>query len=646
MPRSKEGVKRTKINVESLTNAVNAVVNGSMSTRAAAEKFHVPRTTLQNHLRRQQADHPFVYKNNCDVWKVFSEKQEEMLCNYLITCSKMLYGVSRKEARKLAYNFAKVNSIEYPTSWNNEGQAGKTWYYGFMKRHKMLSLRKPQATSLSRATSFNRHNVSTFFGKYKELLNKHGFLPENIYNVDESGLSTVHTPSRVIAIKGTKQVGSMSSGERGINTTIIGGVNAIGNSIPPAMIFARVHFKEHMIKGAPAGTLGMAHSSGWSTTETFLEYLRHFIKHTKPSQDNKVLLLMDNHKSHISIEAIDLAKQSGVVMFTFPPHTSHKLQPLDRGVYGPFKKFYNAAATEWLQSHPGKPITLYDVAEIVGHAYPRAFTPINIQAGFKASGIWPVDENIFGDDEFLSASVTDRNPTDDSMKDPSNTTETPEGLPESASIDPSNSVAGPSGLCTFQSPEILRPYPKAGPRTGSTRGRRKQGKSRVLTETPEKEEIEAEHTKRQKKHRGKIQKITRKIVKESSSSSLEEVGEMEGNSSEDIDWPPVDSDKENELFDFENVYEGDFWLTKLEGKKKIHYFVAEVVAIDGEEYTIKYLKKVDSARNKFVYENEKTYIVTETDFIMKLPKPTSVGGSERQASQLVFHINFEPYTVE
>lgn len=62
-----------------------------------------------------------------------------------------------------------------------------------MQRHKEITLRKPQATSLSRATIFNHHNVSSFCNKYKELLEKYKFLPENIYNIDDSGVTTVHT---------------------------------------------------------------------------------------------------------------------------------------------------------------------------------------------------------------------------------------------------------------------------------------------------------------------------------------------------------------------------------------------------------------------------------------------------------------------
>lgn len=231
----------------------------------------------------------------------------------------------------------------------------------------------------------------------------------------------------------------------------------------------------------------MANVSGWSNTEKFLEFLNHFIKHVRPSKDNRVLLIMDNHESHISIEAINLAKENGIVMFTFPPHTSHKLQPLDRGVFGPFKKCYNAAATNWLQTHPGKPITIYDVAELTGIAYPRGFTPINIQSGFRASGIWPFNENIFGEDEFFSSNVTDRPLT-------THITGNCKYLPGSSKDESLAAITNPQ-VRTIQTPEQLRPFPKAAPRANTNRGR-KAGKLRVLTETPEKQEIEEQFEQR------------------------------------------------------------------------------------------------------------------------------------------------------
>ena len=84
------------------------------------------------------------------------------------------------------------------------------------------------------------------------------------------------------------------------------------------------------------------------------------------------------------------------------------MQALDRTVFGPLKTFYNTAASEWMIMHPGQPLTIYDIAEIVGTAFPKAFSTSNIQKGFEVSGLYPVNENIFHEHEYLSSYVTDR----------------------------------------------------------------------------------------------------------------------------------------------------------------------------------------------------------------------------------------------
>lgn len=85
------------------------------------------------------------------------------------------------------------------------------------------------------------------------------------------------------------------------------------------------------------------------------------------------------------------------------------MQPLDRGVFGPFKTFYNQTANNWMLTpgNAGKPITIYNVAQLAGDAYTRTVTPSNIIKGFKASGFVPLNENIFREDDFLPSAVTD-----------------------------------------------------------------------------------------------------------------------------------------------------------------------------------------------------------------------------------------------
>ncbi|KAH1021752.1 hypothetical protein HUJ04_011237 [Dendroctonus ponderosae] len=58
--------------------------------------------------------------------------------------------------------------------------------------------------------------------------------------------------------------------------------------------------------------------------------------------EDPVLLLLDNHSSHCSLNTYNFCKERGMILLTIPPHTSHRVQPLDVTFYGPLKTAYNS----------------------------------------------------------------------------------------------------------------------------------------------------------------------------------------------------------------------------------------------------------------------------------------------------------------
>lgn len=244
--------------------------------------------------------------------------------------------------------------------------------------------------------------MKIFFSKLKEVYERCQSFADGtrVFNLDESSTSTVQSPKNVIAQRGTKQVSQTTSFERGTLVTTCCIINALGSFLPPIMVFSRAHFKDHMIKDAPTGTIGLAMPSGWMTSKLFLEVMKHFIKHSSASNKNPSLLILDNHESHLSISVLDLVKSNGVAILTIYPHSSHKLQPLGKSVYGPFKAYYSSEMTSRLSQKPGIPLTIYNIALLVNKAFRRALTSTNIISGFKCTGIFPFDENIFQESDF------------------------------------------------------------------------------------------------------------------------------------------------------------------------------------------------------------------------------------------------------
>lgn len=73
------------------------------------------------------------------------------------------------------------------------------------------------------------------------------------------------------------------------------------------------------------------------------------------------------------------------------------MQPLDRSVFRPFKTYYNKAMNDWMAiyGNVSQATTIYDVAELIGRAFPLALSQSKIINGFKIAGLHPVNEYIF-----------------------------------------------------------------------------------------------------------------------------------------------------------------------------------------------------------------------------------------------------------
>ena len=198
------------------------------------------------------------------------------------------------------------------------------------------------------------------------------------------------------------------SAERGINVTMLGFINAGGGSAPPVFIFPRKKVAPVMFEKGPLGCIGLPHESGWMTGTNFFKSLQHFHSFVKCSKEKPVLLIMDNHISHLDLQAVTFSKDNGIILLTLPPHCSHALQPLDVTVYGPFKKRLGASQNDWMFVNPGVRISMKEIAELSKSPYENSFTTKKIIKGFKKTGIYPFNRFAIPDIRYAPSSVTER----------------------------------------------------------------------------------------------------------------------------------------------------------------------------------------------------------------------------------------------
>ena len=108
-----------------------------------------------------------------------------------------------------------------------------------------------------------------------------------------------------------------------------------------------------------------------------------------------VYLLLDSNESHKSFEVILFTRDNGVVMLTFQPQCTHRLEPLDRTSLRSLKAGYSRACDNWMPCHKGRPITQFDVIELFTSAYNTSATVASATNGFSAAGLWPFNDSKF-----------------------------------------------------------------------------------------------------------------------------------------------------------------------------------------------------------------------------------------------------------
>lgn len=96
-------------------------------------------------------------------------------------------GLNYIKIRKLTYELAVKNT------WDQKQMAGTDWMKAVQKRNETLSLRTPEATSLSRGTGFNRQNVIDFFTNLKNIFDRETFDASETWNIDETNTQPFKT---------------------------------------------------------------------------------------------------------------------------------------------------------------------------------------------------------------------------------------------------------------------------------------------------------------------------------------------------------------------------------------------------------------------------------------------------------------------
>lgn len=141
--------------------------------------------------------------------------------------------------------------------------------------------------------------------------------------------------------------------------------------------------------------------SGWVDSELFLQWFKKiFLKYAVP--ERPLLLLVDGHKSHITLDLIDSARSNNITIFCLPPHCTHALQPLDVAVFKSLKAHFSRSLYAWCFTKRDFVVTKRDFARVVKEPFELAF---NIKNGFEKCGIYPFNCTAFDKAKLLPSEM-------------------------------------------------------------------------------------------------------------------------------------------------------------------------------------------------------------------------------------------------
>ena len=217
---------------------------GGMSVYKASILYGIPESTLRDRTRGLiPVDVSIGYK------PIFTMEEEKNLAEHIKYMASIGYGYNRTGIKVLAREYA----VSLGKVVKSETSLSNCWFYTFMKRWTDLKVVSPQKLTANRAEAASRETLNTYFNELDAILTKYNLKdkPAQIYNVDETGISTEHTPPMIVCGQDVKPQAITSP--RSSTTTIIAAGNAVGNHVPPYYVFKGKRWNNNFLDGAPPG---------------------------------------------------------------------------------------------------------------------------------------------------------------------------------------------------------------------------------------------------------------------------------------------------------------------------------------------------------------------------------------------------------
>lgn len=282
---------------------------------------------------------------------------------------------------------------------------GKNWPSQFVRRHAAsITSQYLVGFDICRKKADNWWLINHYFELVQEKWKQYNYAPENVYNMDEKGfmIGMLQKTKRIFTKSWLEQGKLQGAAQDGNRTwiTLVAGICMDGTSLPPALIYPAEsgdiqdswlddyqEDEECYFTSSP---------SGWTNDELAMEWLtKVFDRATKAKarfgRDPR-LLFLDGHGSHINLKFLDWCDKHNIQICAYPPHTTHRLQPLDVSLFAPLATYYTQELDRWISVTQALcKMNKRHFYKLFKVAFEKAFSEHNIRSGWEQTGLLPLE---------------------------------------------------------------------------------------------------------------------------------------------------------------------------------------------------------------------------------------------------------------
>jgi hypothetical protein len=209
------------------------------SLREAASLFDVNACTIKSRLLKKPTQ-----KDHGARCRLFSKPEETVLLEWIHEAIDRGFPARIDMLRNMALEIIQQRAA--PGSLPLGPALGKNWHTRFLARYPDLSLKFSRNLDEERARCNNHETLSNWFKLVQETCEKYGIVPEDIYNMDETGfMMGIAATAKVMVRRGKHDRFVSQPGNRQW-ATVVGCISGAGEVLPPWFFFKG---KQHLLTG-------------------------------------------------------------------------------------------------------------------------------------------------------------------------------------------------------------------------------------------------------------------------------------------------------------------------------------------------------------------------------------------------------------